>query len=135
VFEREGANRRRKRSAHSTAAIVATLLALLQSLFAIATTPAHAARFGAAVGLTPICAIDEEGDPRAPARDHARSHCCLPGESCDGSAPPFVFESRAPEGRSPALVLASFSRLCDAPRRPPAGWASSWSSRAPPIFS
>jgi hypothetical protein len=135
VFERKGANRRRLRSAHSAAAVIAALLLILQSLLAVAATPAHAARLGLSIGPTPICALAEPGDPKAPTRDHARPHCCLPGKSCDGSAPPLIVESRASLGRSPVLALASSSRPCAAARRRPAGWASSWSPRAPPTLS
>jgi hypothetical protein len=133
VFEGKGANRRRKGAAHSAVATVAALLLILQS-FVAGLAPAHAARLAAA-GLAPICAVDEPSDPKSPSRDHARSHCCLPGESCDGSAPPVAFEGDGPQDRSRLLALVSFSRLREAPRRQPAGWASSWSSRAPPAFS
>ncbi|WP_400770508.1 hypothetical protein [Methylosinus sporium] len=134
MFERKGANRRSSGAAHSAAAVVAALLLILQSLVTVA-APAHSARLGAAAGLAPICALDAPADPKAPARDHARSHCCLPGESCDGSAPPFVVESIAAPRRPPILALAAFSWLSAPPRGPPEGWASSWSSRAPPAVS
>lgn len=146
MFEREGQRtgerRRRAFSARPIAAVVLALFVILQGLTAIATSVAGSARDGgeanfvvSLLGVT--CAVDAHGDDNSLPHEHGHSQCCVLCcvRDFDGAALPGVgqiSEAIAPL-RAPVSIKGLFS---EAPTMgPPIGWASSWSSQAPPCFS
>jgi len=79
-----------------------------------------------------ICASSRQGD-RAPAPDSAVLGCCVLCVFAGGLGDHVALSpSRAPFARSPSLIV---ERPAGFPRSgtTPLGWASSWSSRAPPL--
>ncbi len=79
-----------------------------------------------------------QGD-ETPAPDHRKSfHCCILCTSLgDRDAPLHHIFASSPEISIPPLLSTRRSMLTvfDARPRAPPGWKSSWSSRAPPLFS
>jgi len=114
--------------------LIAVLAMLLQGLLLGSGVPAHAAADGVDAGAAPICAPAPGGDHGLPACDHPRPHCCLSGASCDDPAAP---GPASPEAGlwSRGVAMTATPRLALSLRRPPAGWASSWSAQAPPSVS
>ncbi|HEY8066263.1 MAG TPA: hypothetical protein VIF40_16290 [Methylosinus sp.] len=110
---------------------LALCLFALQALFTAAIARAHAPADAPGVSASAYCEPHRDGAPPAE-RDH--SPCCI---LCVAGrdAPPLA----APEGQEPAFAFPVFStvplaRGRAAPaEREPVGWASSWSSRAPPL--
>jgi len=128
----------RKSAAHFIAGAVACLFLLQSFAFIASNTEAASAsgRLGAALSFTvDICGADHAGDKDRP--DHHRPHCAL----CITSNRDLSL-SGAVALVATILVLAlpqsdgvpAWIRRDD-PTPAPVGWASSWSSRAPPSFS
>jgi hypothetical protein len=112
---------------------VLALLLLMPGLGALGVAPAEAPGLvagPAGVGLD--CVTHDEDGGRAPLAHCA--HCCI---LCDAA-----FPFAAPRASTEAILRLSLGsaspRATNSPgcldRRPP-GWASSWSSQAPPRFS
>ncbi|MBG0810986.1 hypothetical protein IY145_16570 [Methylosinus sp. H3A] len=120
------------RPARAFVALLAVLPLLLQLLFA-ATPFALATSARAEVAVTaPNC---ETQDHRpAPAGGGAHSHCCLLCECSarDGAAVigSFIVAEIGADAHATPIRAAP-----DRPRHAPIGWTTSWSSRAPPLFS
>jgi hypothetical protein len=82
---------------------------------------------------------DSQNGDNAPAPDHRKTtHCCMLCSSSatrDGS--PHQIIASSPEIYSPSSIRAEDPRFraLDAEPSDPPGWKSSWSSRAPPLFS
>ncbi|MBG0792280.1 hypothetical protein IYY11_02195 [Methylocystis sp. H62] len=122
------------------AAGLAALLLLLQGLAALGVVRMHPAADGAAAIRVVMqdlpCAPDQPvGDP---VHDAGKNHwpCCpLCNATGDASfdAPLSALRiANLPRSRGLHLSEASSNRLA---KRPPTGWATSWSSQAPPLFS
>jgi len=82
---------------------------------------------------------DSQNGDNAPAHDHRKTtNCCVLCSSCamrDGS-PQQMIVSSSEIFRSPPIRAAALSfRALDAEPSDPPGWRSSWSARAPPLFS
>ncbi|WP_400766480.1 hypothetical protein [Methylosinus sporium] len=133
---------RRRLSAFSARSILVGVLALLfvfQSLAAVASSITHLARRGAAasvvsVGDAPCVADSHRGDaPPAHSGDHAQ--CCVLCGARDFDGAAVASLTPASVAFTPRRLFAAPVRLREARVRPPTGWASSWSSQAPPYFS
>jgi hypothetical protein len=114
---------------HAFAVAALAFVLLLQNI-AAGTAPAHARRAGvAATSLAELCTIGGAGD--AQHADH-KAACVLCCGAQQGASPP-------PRDAASSLVAqpiaVSVERAPQAARAPSAqsGWASSWSSRAPPL--
>lgn len=114
--------------------LVAALAMCLQGLAFGSAAAAHRAPEPSAA-VSAICIPASDEDRQAPFCDHGRSHCCLPGESCEHWPASALAEPLEPVRSTSVTHLVAAARLGDAPPLPPAGWASSWSAQAPPRFS
>ncbi|WP_157235074.1 hypothetical protein [Methylosinus sp. LW4] len=120
-----------RRPARRLLACATVILALLQAIALLGAT----ARAHGAIGLSPtlsadaLCAAARDGDG-APLAHHAGEHHCV---LCSdrGAEPPAIAPIAAPL-LPPPNGVASIGARGLSPRAPPLGWASSWSSRAPP---
>ncbi len=112
-------------------AAVAACLFFLQGLGALATAHAHSAPAGVALTLAPCHDAAKGEAPAAPRHEH--SDCCL---SCEASARQLILAVALLSGVAALLPPESEAAAAMPPqsdiRPPPIGWASSWSSRAPP---
>lgn len=115
------------------------LLFTFQSLAAVPSSGAHLTRRGeasfAASARGAPCVADAHGGDAPPAHSGNHAQCCVlcGARDFDGAA----LASLTPESEAftPRHLSASPARLREALVRPPTGWASSWSSQAPPYFS
>ncbi len=82
---------------------------------------------------------DSRNGDDAPAPDHRKTmHCCmLCASSATRDGSPHQIIASSPEIYSPSSIRADGPRFraLDAESSGPPGWKSSWSSRAPPLFS
>jgi hypothetical protein len=121
------------------AGFVVALLMIMQGAAAFAWASPHVARSGSEAGLiaSPGCSTDKVGGggPQEPGRNDCLQRCALLGAPDCGATPPW----------SGAYGLFSHFRAFPAAAKiargfvddnggHPMGWASSWSSRAPPSF-
>jgi hypothetical protein len=112
-------------------AVAALAFVLLLQNIAAGTAPSHARRagVGAATLFSKLCTIGGAGDSQHP--DH-KAACVLCCGAHDSASPP-------PRDAASSLVaqrIAVFSDRASISARAPSaqsGWASSWSSRAPPV--
>lgn len=115
-------------------AIVSALVLLLLVLLTVSPGPAsrHASGAGLAVAAAGYCAPHGHDEAPPPAgADHAP---CCPFCAAGRDGPPLPPEdmgAAAVVTRAPPLRLAAVRD--DGRRDGPIGWASSWSSRAPPL--
>jgi hypothetical protein len=144
--KRKGERRRKALLARPFVAGVLTLFVIFQGLTAIGFSVARFSRGGgetnfvvSLLGVT--CAVDahpanNSGDHHSPAHEHGSTQCCVlcGARDLDGVALPAVTQERETIAPLPALVAVE-GRSAEAPMEPPIGWASSWSSQAPPVFS
>lgn len=119
----------------ATASLLAALLLLLQLVAAglRVDPPRRLGPEAASAGVMQNCAQPFHGEQPDDERDHP--HCCLLCEWGGRSDLAFLAPSASD------LPRPSWSRGSPAPPAPdwptgqPIGWTSSWSSRAPPVFS
>lgn len=120
-------------------AIVVSLLLLVQSLLIVVGAPIDAAGSGRSdiVYSDADRNCDAQAHGGAPARHRDHSHCC--GVLCESQAraglavlAASVVETAGP---APAAIARSGWRVSARSTGRPLGWTSSWSSRAPPVFS
>jgi hypothetical protein len=123
-------------SRHAIIALVAILLLVLQGMIGAARASSSmrssAVAASADHGGARICHIDGRsgGAPAAPHGSHCPNDCCT-----IGSGPSAVFLLQSAILASGAARRDEGLEFSHAPRAPPraSGWASSWSSRAPPL--
>lgn len=136
-------NGKRRHSAFSARPIVAAVLALfvvLQGLVPIGSSlarPDHRgveASFVASPGGV-TCAGDERDGSHSPLHERGQ-HCCVfcSARDFDGVATP-VTDKTSDSTFSQWIIISIGNFSAEAPRKPPAGWASAWSQQAPPSFS
>ncbi|QGM44343.1 hypothetical protein [Methylocystis heyeri] len=127
---------REARSRRGVVAIAVSLVILLQSLVAVAPAFAHIYKAGEtgliASLLDGICAKNIQSDHQSPQHHADHAQCCILCSSAGGFGPPAHGLSEISGGirfasQGPALLLR---RQSGGGR--PVGWASTWSSRAPP---
>jgi hypothetical protein len=113
-------------------AVASLAFVLLLQTIVVETAPVHARRAGVgATSLSKLCTIGGAGD--AQHADH-KAACVLCCGAQHGASPP-------PRDAASSLVaqriVVTVERAPEAARAPSAqsGWASSWSSRAPPVRS
>ncbi|WP_161915485.1 hypothetical protein [Methylosinus sp. C49] len=126
------AGRGAARRSHALATILAVLPLLLQLMFAAAPF-ALATNARSEIALAaPDCATQDHR--QAPVGEGAHSHCCLLCEWSlrDGVAVIGSFIVTALGADAHATPIRA---TADRPRPAPIGWTTSWSSRAPPLFS
>jgi hypothetical protein len=132
---------RESRSRRGVVAIAVSLVILLQSLVAVAPAFAHVYKAGETSLIASlfggVCAKNMQSDDQSPKHHHGDHHaqCCILCSSAGGFGPPAQASSQTCDGgrllsRDPALLLW---RQSGGER--PVGWASTWSSRAPPYPS
>jgi len=119
---------------------VAALLMFMQSAAAFISASAHVAHSSSGLSFiaSPGCSTDKVGGgaPLEPGRNDCLQRCALLGAPDCGASPPwsaaypFVAQFRA----LPTAAKIARSFVDDNGGRP-IGWASSWSSRAPPPLS
>lgn len=140
MFKREGRQSafRRDRGFLTAGALVICLF--MQGLAVACFPVAPAVRSGADGALLSMagsdCVRDSQDDRRAPVHKHAAAQCCLLcGERHHGKAAAAIVVAVIASTASwrPSNSFGAYA--VEAPARPPAGWASSWSSQAPPFFS
>lgn len=117
------------------------LFFVLQGLVASGLSIAHSGHrtgeAGFAISLQNVdCAVDEHGDRGLPLQKRAHAQCCVlcGGRHFDGAALLVVGRLCAPTA-PPPVPEAIEREAAGAPRQFASGWASSWSSQAPPIAS
>lgn len=142
MIERKGASRRQAFSARPLVAIVVALLVVLQGLAAIGSFLAHSGRGDGGTSfvtsfLGATCAADAHGDDKSPAPGRDRSQCCVLCGARDFDGASFHDVAQGAVAIIPlSRALATIARwFDDASISAPIGWASTWSSRAPPYFS
>jgi hypothetical protein len=135
-----------RRPTHSVSAIAGLLVALLifvQGLAAYVSAPAHV-RHGnpeagvAALSLGVFCQADMAGGGKSPSREHGDClECCVLCVARDYGTPSIYVATGDIGAQFPALVASAPTarRYIEDDDGRPIGWASSWSSRAPPNFS
>jgi len=112
---------------------LALCLFVLQALFAASIARSHEMSANAQ-GFSASAYCEPHRDGGAPPADRDHAPCCILG-AAGRDAPPIA----APEAEEPAFALPVISLVplaygWAAPaEREPVGWASSWSSRAPPL--
>lgn len=114
--------------------LVAGAAALLFALQALAFVGAAAARVGGifGVGASETRCAGERDD--APTTRHGADDHCVQCASREAPAP--AVEPSKTQVFAPLAIRGSlWSNNANSPRAPPLGWASSWSSRAPPVQS
>ncbi|ATQ66822.1 MULTISPECIES: hypothetical protein [Methylosinus] len=115
--------------------LVAGAAALLFALQALALVGAAAARasgaFGAGVSATRCVGASDD----APITRHGAEDHCLQCASRETPGPAAVEPSKTRVFVPFGVRWSIWSRDADSARAPPLGWASSWSSRAPPFPS
>jgi hypothetical protein len=119
----------------ATASLIAVLVLLLQ-LFVVGSRvdpPGGHGLEAALAGAAPNCEQPSHGGQPESGGDHP--HCCLLCE-WGGRADLALLAPSAADLPPPAETRRSPAPPTpDRPTRPPIGWTSSWSSRAPPAFS
>jgi hypothetical protein len=114
--------------------LVAGAAALLFALQALAFVGAAAARGDGASGAGVSESRCDGARDDAPITRHAADDHCLQCASREAPAP--AVEPSKTRVFAPLAVHGPlWSNNANSPRAPPLGWASSWSSRAPPIQS
>ncbi len=128
-----------------TRAVIAGVLAWLLALqgFAFAASPhgsfAPPIGTGAAQALSPggeYCGVPRGGDPHVPGQyDHCQ--CCIVCSSSDAGGLAWVTAMPLAGAvfLAPRTTGAIAWRVPGGGNKPPAGWTSSWSQRAPPRMS
>jgi hypothetical protein len=112
------------------------ILFVLQGLAAAQGAAAHADRAASASAFAPICLTHDAGPDGAPTERHHPFRCCF---FC-GPADVDVFAGRplwrASQRFAPSIAAAPIRPATHpAPNPRLSGWATSWSSQAPPLFS
>jgi hypothetical protein len=141
--EGNGAKRRITRSPRLLLVVLTAFLFTLQSLGSVgahlgASEPGQRGTgLVASLLLGPNCSADSHAGKDRPAHGSEHVKCCLLCEArCDGAAPCYtvshINEIATPQ--SPRFISLGESSRFHVSRRP-IGWASSWSSQAPPAFS
>jgi hypothetical protein len=128
---------REARSGRSVLAIAVSLVILFQSLVAVAPAFAHVYKAGETSLIASlfggICAKNIQSDDQSPTHRHGdHAQCCILCSSAGGFGPAAEAPKEISGGirfasQDPALLLR---RQSGGER--PVGWASTWSSRAPP---
>jgi hypothetical protein len=119
---------------------VACLVALFVILQGLASVGASFVRHGdgptnAFFSAVAFCAAGSPHD-KAPSQQPIHSQCCvLCGARDYDGASVVVLTPAPPPTASPAAPRLITTNFVGAPPPPMSGWASSWSSRAPPSFS
>jgi hypothetical protein len=145
VIRRQGVQTgKRQHMALSARPIVAGLLALLIVLQGLAAIGTSLTRFNYGGGETSFvvsllgvtCVVNAPGDDIPPAheRDHSQCSALCDARVFHGAALAKMAQIGGVIAPLWAHVLEE-RQIAGAPIRPPAGWASSWSSQAPPYFS
>jgi hypothetical protein len=133
---------RRCRSVFSVRPVVMGLLALLVVLQGLAVVGAPLAsphRDGGEASLLTslrraICANDEkDGAHPPPLERHAQ--CCIFCNTRGWGDAGLPTTGKIVETVRSQAIISIERYFAEAPRKPPPGWASSWSSQAPPSFS
>jgi len=144
MFDRRGEQpERRQGKALSTRRIVAGALAIfviLQGLFTIGSAVgrfAHRSETSLVVSLLGVtCAVNAPEPGRPPAHEHSPTQCCVFCGARDLTNAALPAVAPRSETLTPPSARASIERLRgETPVDRPIGWGSSWSSRAPPLFS
>lgn len=128
----------------TTRAIIVGVLAWLLALqgFAIATSP-HSGFANVGVGaeqaISPAgeyCGAPGSGQPQTPCQDD-HCQCCILCSSNAASGLAWIAQTGLTGAVFPATSIkrAAAWRFPGAESKPPAGWTSAWSQRAPPRFS
>jgi hypothetical protein len=141
MIERRETNRHKAFSPRSMVAGVLTLFVILQGLTAIGSSVPRFARGGSETsfvvslfGVT--CTVNAQDGDHSPAHEHGSAQCCVlcGARDFDGAALPAVTQpTEAPA--PPSALDAKEAPSSETRGDPPLGWASSWSSQAPPYFS
>jgi hypothetical protein len=140
MIKRGGSGRNGAQFARPVVAIVAVLLLLLQGAGASVASVAHmklSSDAGIAVAAPGAdCTADGQADGPAPAHKFNHGHGCLFCGARDviSTALPPAASAAASVGFHAILILAN-PPGADALTMPLIGWASSWSSQAPPSNS
>lgn len=140
MIERQGTSRRQAHSARPIVAGAVACLFLLQTLAFVFSSNGRIAFSSGDVGASiamagEICQAKTDGG-KAPAHSSHSHHCAL----CSTGDRDHAVDAVALLA-TVIVVLAPHSNdapawfVHDEPTPSPLGWASSWSSRAPPIFS
>ncbi|TDX60610.1 hypothetical protein EDE12_11951 [Methylosinus sp. sav-2] len=120
-----------RRPARRLLACATVILALLQAvaLFGSIARAHGDVGFSSALSASALCAAARDSDGTPLAHHAGEHHCVLCSDR--GAEPPALAPIAAPLSLRPDGV-ASIGARALSPRAPPLGWASSWSSRAPP---
>jgi hypothetical protein len=131
--------RRRPAFAAICAVVVACLLAAQGLSYAAFLDNLGKDQSGATALAGKICSQAEGGGEHTPSHGHHGGHCWT--QCCQGGRQEsyFAFITRWSAAAFLILPLAENAGedlfvIADDPPRPRSGWASSWSSRAPPAF-
>lgn len=145
MIDRRGEQREgRRRKAFSARRIVAGALAIfviLQGISTIGSAVARLAHRGGEMSLVAsllgvTCTVNAPDPGHSPAREHGATQCCVFCGARDLTSAALPALAPQSESLTPASARAAIERLPgDTPVDPPIGWRSSWSSRAPPLFS
>lgn len=139
--ERTGTRRRPALSARMSLAAISTFLVVLHIVAALSSSLAHQDADEGGVNLkgvifTPTCVAGAHRSENGPARDDAHSQCCV---LCDARIWTAAFVQLMETAIAFSFPLGTVpivaSTADDSNKRPPPGWASSWSSQSPPFFS
>jgi hypothetical protein len=122
------------------AGCVVALLMVMQGVAVFASASAHIAHSGSEAGIIalPGCSTDKVGGsaPLEPGRNDCLQRCALLGAPDCGASPPWgVAHSLVSQFRTFPTGAKIARGFVDDDGARPIGWASSWSSRAPPSFS
>lgn len=137
--DRGMASRRQASFARPALVRILAILVVLQGFAALFPSHAHIGRGGeVTIALSPteaLCASDAQGDHHSPGHMHDGAQCCILCEARNQSETAVaVFALIVVSiARTPSFSTAAY--VVDTHVKPPAGWASAWSSRAPPFFS
>jgi hypothetical protein len=137
--DRQMGSRRQALSVHPALVCVLAVLVILQGFAAVCSSHAHSPRAGegalALFSTGPNCVPDAQDDHHSPVHEHDEAQCCVLCGARDLDGTPLAAVALVVASLEPPPALWTGTRLVDAHMKPPAGWASSWSSRAPPFFS
>ncbi|MBG0810782.1 hypothetical protein IY145_15525 [Methylosinus sp. H3A] len=118
-----------RRPARRLLACATVFLALLQAVALLGSAARAHAASGPGLSASALCAAARDSGDRPIAHHIGEHHCVLCSDR--DAEPPAVAPAAAPMLVRPDGV-ASIGARALSPRAPPLGWASSWSSRAPP---
>ncbi|HEY8065548.1 MAG TPA: DUF2946 family protein [Methylosinus sp.] len=110
-------------------ACATVFLALLQAVALLGSMARAHGAASAGLSSSELCAAARDSDGAPIAHHIGEHHCVLCSDRT--AEPPALAPATAPVGLRPDGV-ASIGARALSPRAPPLGWASSWSSRAPP---